>query len=117
MHLRGGRLALLMFCVWFWATPTPAQSDKTAAEILQQAVAAIGGPEKLKSLKTLFTESVNTRQEIGQSYFPVFTEDFPRLPRETFITETWIEFSTGRRYWLRKLDNTRYANITTPTWA
>jgi glyoxylase-like metal-dependent hydrolase (beta-lactamase superfamily II) len=116
MHLRGGRRALFIFCVLVLAKQTPAQSDKTAAEVLQQALAAVGGLEKLQGLKTLYTESVNTRQEIGQSYFPAFNEDFARLPRETFITETWVDFSTGRRYWLRKLDNTRYANITTPTW-
>lgn len=93
-----------------------AQTNKTAEEILQQTIAAIGGLEKLRSVKTLYAEAVNTRQEIGQSYYPAFNEDFPRLPRETFITESWVDFATGRRYWLRKLDNTKYVNLTTPSW-
>jgi glyoxylase-like metal-dependent hydrolase (beta-lactamase superfamily II) len=116
MRLSCRRLALLIVCILLPALQTPAQSDKTAAEILQQAIAAVGGLEKLQSLKTLYTESVNTRQEIGQSYFPAFNEDFARLPRETFIAETWVDFASGRRYWQRKLDNTRYTNLTTPAW-
>ncbi len=93
-----------------------AQNNKTAEEVLQQAIAAIGGLEKLQSIKTLYAEAVNTRQDIGQSYLPAFNEDFARVPRETFITETWVDFTTGRRYWQRKLDNAKYINLVTPTW-
>ena len=113
MRLAVIRLAL---CVSLLCGFARAQNNKTAEEVLQQAIAAVGGLEKLQSVKTLYTEAVNTRQEIGQSYYPAFTEDFPRLPRETFITETWVDFASGRRYWLRKLDNTQYANIVTPEW-
>jgi glyoxylase-like metal-dependent hydrolase (beta-lactamase superfamily II) len=117
MRLNCRKLALfaLLFC-HVLSNHALAQNNKTAEEILQQTIAAIGGLEKLSSIKTLYTEAVNTRQEIGQSYYPAFNEDLPRLPRETFITETWVDFTTGRRYWLRKLDNTKYVNLTTPTW-
>ncbi len=90
--------------------------NKNAEEILNQAVAAVGGLDKLQSLKSLYAESVNLRQEVGQSYQPSFGEDWARVPRESFITETWVDFATARRYWHRKLDNTRYTNITTPGW-
>ncbi|MBI1766104.1 MAG: MBL fold metallo-hydrolase [Acidobacteria bacterium] len=113
MRLGVIRLALFVSLLSGFAL---AQNNKTAEEVLQQAIAAIGGLEKLQSVKTLYTEAVNTRQEIGQSYLPAFNEDFARVPRETFITETWVDFTTGRRYWLRKLDNTQYANLVTPTW-
>lgn len=91
-------------------------SGKTAEEVLNQAIAAIGGLEKLQGLKSLYTESVNLRLDIGQSYEPTLKEDWARLPRETFLTETWVDFAGGRRYWHRKLDNTHYINIVTPTW-
>lgn len=110
------KLASLLPAMLLLAVSVFAQSGPTAEAILNQAIAAAGGLEKLQAVKTLYTESVNTRQEIGQSYYPAYSEDFARLPRETFITETWVDFSTGRRYWLRKLDNTSYANIVTPTW-
>lgn len=116
MRLSYVRLALLALFVLLHGDPVSSQSAKSAEEILQQAVAAIGGLEKLQSVKTLYAEAVNTRQDIGQSYLPAFNEDFARAPRETFITETWVDFSTGRRYWLRKLNHTKYANLVTPTW-
>lgn len=116
MRLSYVRLVLLALLVSLLGDAVPAQSTKSAEEVLQQAIAAIGGLEKLQSIKTLYAEAVNTRQDIGQSYFPAFNEDFARLPRETFITETWVDFTTGRRYWLRKLDNAKYTNIVTPTW-
>lgn len=116
MRLSYVRLALLALFVSLIGNIVSAQSAKSAEEILQQAITAIGGLDKLQSVKTLYAEAVNTRQDIGQSYFPAFTEDFARVPRETFITETWVDFKTGRRYWLRKLDNAKYANIVTPTW-
>ncbi len=114
MHVRQGILGLLCLCLFAWQVK--AQPDKSATDVLNQAVNAVGGLEKLQSLKTLYVESVNTRQEIGQSYQPSLNEDFARLPRESFITETWVNFVEGKRYWLRKLDGTSYANITTPTW-
>jgi glyoxylase-like metal-dependent hydrolase (beta-lactamase superfamily II) len=99
------------------ATGALAQTtSKSAEEVLQQAVTAIGGLEKLRGLKSLYTESVNLRQEIGQSFLPTLNEDWARVPRESFITETWVDFAGGRRYWHRKLNNTHYVNITTPTW-
>lgn len=116
MRLRTRALLAVLGCLWSLAGLAQAQTTKSATEILDQAIAAVGGRAKLQNLKTLYTESVNLRQEIGQSYFPAFNEDFPRLARESFITETWVDFAGGRRYWLRKLDNNKYANITTPTW-
>ncbi len=114
MRIRQSIFAFLCLC---WLAPVSlAQGENTAGDILNQAIQAIGGLEKLQSLKTLHLESVNTRQEIGQSIQPSLNEDFARLPRETFITETWINFTQGKRYWLRKLDGTKYTNITTPTW-
>ncbi len=114
MRVRQSILAFLCLC-WL-AAVSAAQSEKAAGDILNQAIQAIGGLEKLQNLKTLHLESVNTRQEIGQSYLPSLNEDFARLPRETFITETWVDFAQGKRYWLRKLDGTKYTNITAPTW-
>lgn len=116
MRLSYVRLARLVLFVLLCCGTVVAQSTKTAEEILQQTIAAIGSLEKLQSVKTLYAEAVNIRQDIGQSYFPTYNEDFARLPRETFITETWVDFTTGRRYWLRKLDNAKYANLVTPTW-
>lgn len=116
MRLRYRALVVLLCCLCSLSSMAQTPSGKSADEILQQAIAAVGGLTKLQNLKTLYTESVNLRQEIGQSYFPAYNEDFPRLPRESFITETWVDFAGGRRYWLRKLDNVKYANITTPTW-
>ncbi len=116
MRLSYFRLALLALFVSLPCGVVPAQNAKSAEEVLQQAITAIGGLEKLQSIKTLYAEAVNTRQDIGQSYLPAFNEDFARLPRETFITETWVDFTTARRYWLRKLDNAKYINIVTPTW-
>ncbi|NOT60942.1 MAG: hypothetical protein HOP19_12055 [Acidobacteria bacterium] len=106
----------LLFCLSLFTALADAQSEKTANDVLTQTINAVGGLDKLQSLKTLYTESVNTRQEIGQSYLPSLNEDFARLPRETFITETWVDFAQGKRYWLRKLDGTKYLNLTTPTW-
>ena len=114
MRVRQSIFCLLCLC-WL-AAVSLAQTEKTAGDILNQAIQAVGGLEKLQSLKTLYVESVNTRQEIGQSYQPSLNEDFARLPRESFITETWVDFAQGKRYWLRKLDGTSYANLTTPTW-
>ena len=114
MRVRQSIFVSLSLC-WLVAVSL-AQTEKTATDILNQAVNAVGGIEKLQSLKTLYVESVNTRQEVGQSYQPSLNEDFARLPRESFITETWVNFAQGKRYWLRKLDGTKYANITTPTW-
>jgi glyoxylase-like metal-dependent hydrolase (beta-lactamase superfamily II) len=116
MRLSYVRLALLVLCVSLLGSTVSGQNAKSAEEILQQAIAAIGGLERLQSVKTLYAEAVNTRQQIGQSYFPAFNEDFARVPRESFITETWVDFTTGRRYWQRKLDNAKYTNIVTPTW-
>lgn len=116
MRLSYVRLALLACLVSLLGGAVRAQSAKSADEILQQAITAIGGLEKLQSVKTLYAEAVNTRQNIGQSFLPSFNEDFARVPRETFITETWVDFTTGQRFWLRKLDNAKYANIVTPTW-
>jgi glyoxylase-like metal-dependent hydrolase (beta-lactamase superfamily II) len=118
MRIRQGIIRLLggLLCLCWLLATAQAQAEKTASDILDQAIQAIGGAEKLKNLKTIYVESVNTRQEIGQSYLPSLSEDFARLPRETFITETWVDFAQGKRYWLRKLDGTKYTNITTPTW-
>jgi glyoxylase-like metal-dependent hydrolase (beta-lactamase superfamily II) len=110
------RIVLSGFLLLTIVCHAEAQTNPPAAEILQRAIQAIGGLEKLQAVKTLYAESVNTRQDIGQSYLPALNEDFARLPRESFITETWVDFAAGKRYWLRKLDGTLYTNITTPTW-
>ncbi len=117
LNSQPSRSLLHIFCLTAIAVCALAQNSTPSAEsVLNQAIAAIGGLEKLQSVKTLYTESVNLRAPIGQSYQPTPAEDWSRLPRESFITETWVDFKEGRRYWHRKLNNTHYINITTPSW-
>lgn len=109
-------LASIMACLGL-ATSTIGGDNASAGEILDRAVTAVGGAGALANLKSLRAHSVNTRIDLGQSFAPAWDEDLSKLPREYFITDTYVDFGGGRRYWHRRLNNSNYINIMGAEWA
>ncbi len=107
-----GALAVIVLAPVNYGAQNP-----SAIEILDRAVAAAGGTEALTGLKTLRAYSVNIRTDLGQSYSPRWDEDLSNAPREYFVTDTFVDFANGRRYWHRRQNNSNYINIMGSDWA